>query len=279
MAERLYLALIAPRGIVAAAVAAIFALELAEGHGSSVVPIAEASRLVPVTYTVIVGTVAFYGLLAGPLARRLGLAVRNPQGLLIAGITEFTIECARAFRETDIRVVLVDSNYDATTRARMRGVTAVSASITSEFVTDELDHAGIGRLLAATPNDHVNTIACLHFAPLFGHANVYQLNHVDEEETTRDGVSAEFTGRVLFEGGPTFDDLDARTRRGFQIKKTSLTEEFTLKHFRTQRGPEALVLFTMNAKNELLIHTPESSDPGPGDTLIALVPGDPTPTT
>ena len=65
---------------------------------------------------------------------------------LVAGISEWTIELARAFRETDVRVVLVDSNYEATTRARMRGVTAFNASITSEFATDELDHSGIGRL-------------------------------------------------------------------------------------------------------------------------------------
>ena len=57
----------APRGIVAAAISSIFAFELEElGYP-------EASALAAITLLVIVGTVIFYGLTAGPLARRLGL--------------------------------------------------------------------------------------------------------------------------------------------------------------------------------------------------------------
>ena len=59
---------------VAAAVASVFALRLGpEGEG-----------LVAVTFLVIVGTVTIYGLSAAPLAYRLGLAQRNPQGILFA---------------------------------------------------------------------------------------------------------------------------------------------------------------------------------------------------
>ena len=58
---------LAPRGIVAAATASVFALELEheELPGSDV--------LVPLTFVVIVGAGLIYGLGAGPLARRLGL--------------------------------------------------------------------------------------------------------------------------------------------------------------------------------------------------------------
>ncbi len=43
----------------------------------------EADRLIPVVFLVIVGTVAVYGLTISPLARYLGLAQPNAQGVLL----------------------------------------------------------------------------------------------------------------------------------------------------------------------------------------------------
>ncbi|MCH5377521.1 MAG: sodium:proton antiporter, partial [Planctomycetes bacterium] len=83
--ERIFLAFLAPRGIVAAAVSSVFALKLGASitmNGDSADMLAQAERLVPVTFLVIVSTVACYGLLAGRLARMLGLADPDPQGIL-----------------------------------------------------------------------------------------------------------------------------------------------------------------------------------------------------
>ncbi|MCB1234443.1 MAG: sodium:proton exchanger, partial [Verrucomicrobiae bacterium] len=128
-----------PRGIVAAAVSAIFAMKLAALGGDAG---AEAAKLAPLTYSVIVGTVAFYGLLAAPLARRLGLAVKNPQGILFAGIRPWVVEAAAAVQREGFRVLLLDSNYHATRKARMAGLPAVTANVLSDFVTEDLDLAG-----------------------------------------------------------------------------------------------------------------------------------------
>ena len=66
--ERAFLALMAPRGIVAASISSVFALRLAsEGFE-------KAHLLVPLTFLVIVGTVLVYGLGARFAARWLGLA-------------------------------------------------------------------------------------------------------------------------------------------------------------------------------------------------------------
>ncbi|MCA9059598.1 MAG: cation:proton antiporter, partial [Planctomycetaceae bacterium] len=65
--DRLFLAWLAPRGIVAAAVSSVFALELAKTNP-------QASLLVPATFTIIISTVLVYGLTSGPLARILGLS-------------------------------------------------------------------------------------------------------------------------------------------------------------------------------------------------------------
>jgi NhaP-type Na+/H+ or K+/H+ antiporter len=65
--QRAFIGWMAPRGIVAAATATTFGAELAAHH------IGGASKILPVTFLVIVATVALYGLTAVPVARRLGV--------------------------------------------------------------------------------------------------------------------------------------------------------------------------------------------------------------
>ena len=75
--ERWFLALMAPRGIVAASVASVFALRL------MAVRYPGAERLVPVTFAVVAGTVLVYGLGSPLVSRWLGLSRPGQSGLLI----------------------------------------------------------------------------------------------------------------------------------------------------------------------------------------------------
>jgi hypothetical protein len=70
---------------------------------------------------------------------------------------------------------MVDTNYRHVAAATMAGLPSQCASIVSEYM-EEIDLAGIGRLLAVTPNDDLNTLAAMEFAPVFGRENVYQLS-------------------------------------------------------------------------------------------------------
>jgi NhaP-type Na+/H+ or K+/H+ antiporter len=83
--ERLFMAWLAPRGVVAAATASAFALQL---EGISVDGV---DRLAPLTFGVIVGTVAVYGLTSRLVAARLG--VLDPGG---AHLSTVRAEPARA---------------------------------------------------------------------------------------------------------------------------------------------------------------------------------------
>jgi NhaP-type Na+/H+ or K+/H+ antiporter len=66
--ERALAAFVAPRGIVAAATASAFGLLLARDG------IPQATKILPVVFVVIFGTVVLYGLASAPVARRLGVA-------------------------------------------------------------------------------------------------------------------------------------------------------------------------------------------------------------
>jgi len=124
--EKLLLNWMAPRGIVAAAVSSIFALELTKaGFG-------QADELVPVIFLVIIGSVAFYSLTAKFVALRLKLAVPDPQGLLIVGAHTWACKIAKALQNLKIPVVLADANWHHIAQARIKGLPVYYGNILSK---------------------------------------------------------------------------------------------------------------------------------------------------
>lgn len=262
--ERAFLAWLAPRGIVAAAVSAIFALELSHtGHPN-------AESLVPITFLVIVSTVSIYGLTASLAARLLGVSQADPQGILFVGAHGWAREMAAVLRESGCRVILVDSNRAHVRDARMRELNTHYGSILGEHTIEELPLDGIGRLIALTPNDEVNALAVLRFGEVFDRTEGYQLAPPDNSR--RRNLSTELRGRVLFGPNITYDYLEKLFRSGAAIKATPLTEQFNFNAFKSLYGEGAVPLFTVSASNKVSIFTADRRpSPVPGDTLISLL--------
>lgn len=264
--ERLFLALMAPRGIVAAAVASLFALELSQTQP-------EAARLVPLTFLMIAGTVTVYGLSAPWVARFLGLATPSPQGMLMIGAARWARETAKLLAKEDVRVVLADSNWTNVTAARREGLRAHYLNALAERAVDEMDLGGVGRVLALTPNDEVNALVALHFGEVFGRSNVYQLPTGDEHKGgRRQTIPTHLRGRLLFGSNATFEHLSSRYRNGWIVKKTNLTDEFDYADFREYYGDAAIPMFLIRDRSDVAIFT-ENNPPTPraGHVLISLV--------
>ncbi|HEY9885624.1 MAG TPA: cation:proton antiporter, partial [Vampirovibrionales bacterium] len=156
--EKVFLAFMYPRGIIAAAVSSFFALRLKElGY-------VNADILVSYSFMVIISTVAFYGLLSSPLAKMLGLAKKNPQGVLMIGAHEPSQLMAKALHEEGIEVMLVDTNRENLNQAQALGLKTFYASILSEYALDEIDLANLGRVMALTSNDEVNSLTCINLS-------------------------------------------------------------------------------------------------------------------
>ncbi len=266
--ERLFLAWIAPRGIVAAAVSSVFALELElAGEGST-----DAESLVPMTFLVIVGTVTVYGLTAAPLARWLKIADPNPQGILFAGAAPFVQAIAAAVQQQGHHVLLVDTNYRNIAAARMKGLPTCWANILSEYVREEVDLSGLGRLLALTPNDVVNASAAQQFTEFFGRAETYQLPIRAAEAERQEAVSPDRMGRVLFGPEVGYGRLAQRLAAGAVVKTTRLSEEFDYQAFRDLYSDSAIVLLVAEPSGSLTVSTVDNpAAPQAGQTLISLV--------
>ena len=265
--ERLLMAWVHPRGIVAAAVTSLLALDLVG------TPFEEEGRqMVLVVFLVIVGTVLVYGSTLAAVARRLGLSAPMPEGVLFVGAYPLAREIAAAVKEEGFPVIVVDTNHENIAAARMAGLPTCFASIGSEHVRDDLDLTDIGRLLAMTPNDEVNTLACMEFAERFGRAEVYQLVIGKASSQRRDRVAAYITGRTAFRKDATYELLSSRWESGAKIKKTMLTQDFTFDDFRARYGTTAIVLFVIDEMGRLVVNTTE----GPktlkaGQKVVALV--------
>jgi len=269
--QRFFLGCLAPRGIVAAAVISVFAVEImkiAEGEGMPHLA-EQAQALAPLAFLVIAGTVTVYGLFSGPLARRLGLAIRNPQGILFAGADAWVLSAAKILRELKIEVLVVDTNPTHIARARMAGVPALTANVLSNYVTEDLELFGIGRLLAVTRNFEVNTLACQEFIHQFGRENVYQLRF-NQTPNQRKDVTQRMRGRPLFSEKLTAEELHNWYLAGSGVKKTSLTEKFTFQDFRARYGDNALPLFSLNGE-KLTVLSGETTNLQPGTTILSLI--------
>ncbi len=269
--ERFFIAWTAPRGIVAAAVSSVFALRLQEqGY-------ADADLLVPITFSVIIGTVAIYGLTSPLVAHRLGVADPNPQGLLLVGARKWTRALATLLQDKGLRVLLVDSNRDNINAARMEGLSTYVGSVLAEYAIAEMRLGGIGRLLALTPNDWVNTLAVQRFIGVFGRANCYQLPP-REAQRGKPAVHKHLHGRWLFAEDLTSTELERRFAAGAAFKATSLSEEFDYEAFRSHYGESAVPLFAISDAGRLTVISADAApSPRPGQTLVSLV-DEPEPT-
>ncbi len=263
--ERLLMCWIAPRGIVAAAVASIFALELAEAGYTG------GDRLVSITFLVIIATVAVYGLTAAPVARLLGVAEPDPQGVLIVGAHPWARAIAAELKGEGVAVRLVDTNYNNIAQARMDGLPVYYGSALTEGALDSIDLGGIGRLLAMTSNDEVNSLTALHFSEVFGSGSVYQLPTEQSAKSSDKVVPRYLRGHFLFDPTANYWSLTARFDAGADVKTTNLTETFDYQTFR-QRYPDAIPLFLIGEKGKLTVFTTSGPTDAPaGQRVVAIV--------
>jgi len=262
--ERLYIGWIFPRGIVAAAVSALFALRL-EGIGFE-----GSEKLVPMVFTIIVGTVVVQSLSGRIVARWLGIANPEPNGTLIVGANQLALMFAEALHKAGIRVVVASMDWRGVSRARMKGLSVFYGSPVSSYAERHLELIGLGKLLALSTRADLNELACLSYRYEFGRDGVYTVTQKSESTHEKYRISGEAGGRVLFGGQYSMTDLNDLIDRGAETKTTELTETFDLTAYR-ERYPNRLILFVTSPDGNVSFPVARGSvTAGPGATITAL---------
>jgi NhaP-type Na+/H+ or K+/H+ antiporter len=264
--ERHLLSWIAPRGIVAAAVSAIFAIRL-ENAG-----FADAHLLVPLTFFLIICTVLLQSATARSIALWLGVAEPDPNGFLIVGANPVARTVGKALSNQGFRVLLTDSSWTNITAAKLEGLNTYYGNPISEHAEHHLDLVGIGRMLALSAHENMNVSSMMHYRLELGTNAVFliqskvTINRKDERTT-----AAILRGRTLFGWDITYEKLAGMLSHGAEIKTTRLTDTFSYQDFINTHQSEAILLFALDDKKQLhIVIDNKPLTPKPGWLLISL---------
>ncbi|PQJ35294.1 hypothetical protein BSZ35_12395 [Salinibacter sp. 10B] len=262
--EQAFLAWLAPRGIVAAAVASLFAFDL-----QGILPRA-ADALVPVVFLVIVGTVAVYGLTIPYVASWLDLADPNPEGVLFVGADTWVQRIAETLQNLGITVQLIDSNPNHVKNAQERGLDAERADVLSESVLEELDLSGIGRLLITIPNDEIASLAALHLSEIFEVNDIFQLPARSAQEYTDGSVPKHLRGHLLFGGTTSCEQIRDCFDHEHSVFVVSVDAPMEREEMSERYGPEAFPLFIIRGDQLIVLSEEETKKPTAGDQIVLL---------
>ena len=258
--ERLFIAWIAPRGIVAVAITGLFALRLVDGGFEG------AEALVPLSFAVVIATIFAHGFSAGWVAERLGINEGKGEGVLIAGANRWSIALGKLLQSLDIDVTISDSSKFALRRAKSEELNTHHGDILDEAHNDNIDLGEFQHLIAATDNDSHNQLITADLGPEMGYD---QISRLSNDSRTKSKVGH---GRVLFESGTDFTTLLDRERDGWRFSKTNITELFSGEEYRRNLDEGEEPLAVLKEDRRLLFF---ATDARPviekGDVVISFV--------
>jgi len=266
--DKLFLSWVAPRGIVAAAVSALFAFQLQKiGYDS-------AAALVPLVFMVIITTVTLQSLTARPIARLLKVAEPASYGFLILGANQAARQIALALRKHDVPVMLTDTNWENVRHARMDNIPVYFGSPVSEHASNHMDLTGIGNLLVISPYKQLNSLATYHFLDWFGgEESVFTLSEGETDQKARLQTAEKIQKtRGLF-GDITYARLASLVSKGYTVKSTQLSEAFSFGDFTRQYEKQAIPLFSIDEDGYIEpITSSDNLELDRNSLLISLVP-------
>lgn len=250
--ERHILAWIAPRGIIAAAISALFSVQL-ENKG-----FLDAQILVPLTFSVIIFTVLLQSITARPIAQWLKVAEPEPNGFLIIGANAVARAVAGALIKKNINVLLADTGWDKISKAKIEGFKTYFGNPISEHAGRHLDLVGLGRMLALSPFESVNLSSAMHYRMELGQNNVFIIQSKSQDKVVeREKTPLHTFGKTLFGKKLTHAAMASALSNGGEIIVTKLTEQFGFDAFIKRHGPSAFPLFAIDRKGIVHIFTEE----------------------
>ena len=267
--NRMLMAWIAPRGIVAAAIAGLFGAELTKKGYEG------AELLLPLVFALIILTVVMHGLSIGWVARRLGLASSHPDGVMIVGASDWSTALAEELHKNEVPIVLIDTNWKQLKPARMQNIPTHYGEVLSERTEEVLELSHITKLLATTPNEAYNTLVCNRFAPELGHHDVYQMVWKPDSKQSEHGKMPNQSDRgdTLYGDGVHYGDFAQSFSDGWRFDSTRLSEQYSIESLIKEK-PEGTVLIAAIDSEERVYFYPwdEGQSVNEFKTVITFVP-------
>ena len=257
-AERNFIAWMDPRGIVAAATASAFAIPLIFKGVDG------ADKILPVTFLVIVSTVALYGLTAKPVARLLKVLEAARARPLLVGGDPWVIDLGRSLRTAGLDVLMWAGHERQRRQITQAQLNLAPGELLASATGEGAELEGITAVYLLTEEDDFNALAATILRGDAGGEDaagpsVYALAPPSADH----GVVAPFTdGDRLFGSGISRASLDRRYERGARID--AVPSDGTV-----PGGYD--MLFVVDHAGRLEPATEKATPrPRPGDTLVLL---------
>lgn len=264
--ERLLIAWIAPRGVVAVAVSGLFALRLDQlGYGNG-------NILVTLSFAVVVATIIAHGFSIRFVARWLKVTGAAQKGLLIVGSTPWSMSLARQIQSLGLPVMIADTSWQRLASPRQAGIETYHGEILAETTEERLDLSQFQVMVSTTENEAYNALVCNEFAHDIGRDSVYQLGGSGDDEDHRSLPEA-LRGRAMFTAGHGVEDILQREAAGWTFRKTRISEQFNFDSARSTLPDEADMLFVLRKDGRIRFFT-HAARPTPqnGDIVVSYGP-------
>ena len=161
--QKFFLAWVAPRGIVSASVASLFAILLEQNQ------INGGGSIKALVFLTIIMTVVIQGLSASLLAKLLKITTDKATGVMIIGCNPLGRTLGKLIQTLGESVVLIDTNTEACEKAKQENLPVFESSALDSEMLVKAGIESVGTLIALTSNGNVNLMttqkALEEFAP------------------------------------------------------------------------------------------------------------------
>ncbi|WP_013322908.1 cation:proton antiporter [Gloeothece verrucosa] len=263
--QKLFVAWVAPRGIVSASVASLFAILLTSAG------INGGDSIKAMVFLTIMMTVFIEGLTARWVARCLKITSDQATGAVIIGCNPLGRLIARLFQERGESVVLIDTDPEACQKASEENLPVYQSSGLDANVLEEAGISSMGTFMALTSNGEVNLVLAQRAVEEFEPPRVlavFPQNSSSSPTNNKTKVNQAFIEQASIK---TWNQY--LTEGQIKLGKTVLKEpELSLQQAHLQaliRAGELLPLL-LKRENNLLVVTPSESWQ-PKDELIYLL--------
>ncbi|MBW4562159.1 MAG: cation:proton antiporter [Mojavia pulchra JT2-VF2] len=262
--QKLFLSWVAPRGIVAASVASLFAISLTQKG------INGGDAIKALVFLTIIMTVVCQGITAGQVAKWLQITSKEATGAVIVGCNPLSLLIARFFQERGENVVMIDTDPDCFAQAEAQNLRVIASSALDTAVLEEAGLASMGTFLAMTSNGEVNFVLAQRAAEEFHPPRVLAVFPRDPQAntSTTSKVNQAFVSDLAIK---TWNEYlnDGRVKLG----TTTLTElEFSTQQDHIQEKIRTGVLVPLLVEREQRLQVmPVNQEWEVGDRIIYLL--------
>ena len=226
--EKLFISWVGPRGIVAAGIASLFGIELANQG------VEGAEYITPLVFMIVLGTVLLNATTARLFAQLVGVFLKNSEGILIIGASSFSRIIGEYLVANGRHVVLVDNNGMNIKRAKSMGLDAIEENVYSEDLINNIELNDVGYLMAMTSNSEINKNAIEKFRKHFGENGSFRVVSPEEmqdpENNPKEGLFSQTDDYVkltnLARKYPSIHEIPLNSKEHYEglieISKTDL---------------------------------------------------------